>query len=205
MNVGLMLHRITDPRDPILPDWLDLYQYKFPLSEQVLVSTFLHALNAESEASLRLLAILRENRLVGMACWELCAEAKTGYLWYLAAEPEGQGIGSWTYRQILRQLETEAPDAVALVFEVERPEDAHDEETRVQATRRIAFYETKGALLCGGIEYSQDVGWQPPVPMHLMIHPLPGIDLNEQWAADILAGVFGEAVQGVDKLALLRS
>ena len=193
------IHRITELSDPNLGPWLDLYQTKFPLDEQVLVSTFIEALRCE-ETDCRLITVLEAAEVVGMACFQLIPEVHAAYLWYLAAEPEGQGIGSWTYRRLIEMAGKELPGLRAIAFEVERPEDSRDEHSRDLALRRIDFYRRAGARLCGNIRYFQDVGWQPRIPMHLMIHPLDPISLTVEDARGILHGVFGSALEDSDAL-----
>jgi hypothetical protein len=193
----LCVRRITDVRDPCLPDWLDLFQVKFPIPEQVQASVFLRSL-ANDNSPIRLIAVLQEDTLVGMACYELKEDAGALYLWYLAAEPEGQGIGSWIYRCLETLAVEELPLARAIVFEVERPEDTHDEVTCARAERRIAFYRRLGARLCEGVSYTQDVGWQPPMPMHLMVQPIEPDTISTDETRRILEAVFGDAVTGLE-------
>jgi GNAT superfamily N-acetyltransferase len=181
----LRFHEITDRGDPLLTPWLDLYARAFPPDEKVPVSEHLDVLSARAENRRPdrhlLAAVDGSGKLIGMARYDVAVEAKAAYLMYLAIEEDrrGGGIGSTFYREILRRLCLEDPPLEALLFEVDRPDQAQVPERRTNAERRIRFYQRLGAHLLQGIHYVQTVPGQPPVPMHLMIHPLTAIDADQ--------------------------
>jgi hypothetical protein len=77
-----------------------------------------------------------------------------------------------------------------LVFEVEKPEDAHSEAEHLIRQRRIGFYQRNGAFLLNGISYLQSVGSHVlPTPMHIMIHS------REPMSAEVIYPVAKELFQ----------
>ena len=86
-------------------------------------------------------------------------------------------------------------ETVAVLIEVERPDLAHTEVERVLAERRIAFYRRQGARLLEGVHYVQSVGLhQPPLSMHVMLHPLQSLDAETAFC--LARAVFGGAAGG---------
>lgn len=158
------IRRLTDPADSLLPAWLALYERAFPPEERVPVEEHLRELRPDSDAVL-LAAQDEGGKLLGLARYDLYEHA--AYLYYLAVDEtvRSLGLGSAIYQEILRRLD---PGLTGMVFEVERPDHAADPEL---AGRRIRFYQRLGAKLLRGIDYLQEIPGQPPVPMHLMLHP----------------------------------
>jgi GNAT superfamily N-acetyltransferase len=174
--VLLEIVELTDPADELLLPWLDLCETAFPPAERVLISTHLRILarKARGEATEQhmLAALDAQRALVGMAWYQVEREAGSAFLWYLAVVPpeRGRGLGADLYMEILRRV---APEARALFFEVEIPAQIGTDEGRRLAARRIGFYRRLGARRLSGIRYLQYVGpHQPPMPMHVMVHPL---------------------------------
>jgi ribosomal protein S18 acetylase RimI-like enzyme len=178
------IRRLTDPSDPHLPAWLALYERAFPPEERVPPEEHLQELRPGSQATL-LAAEDEAEKLVGLARYDLYEHA--AYLYYLAVDEavRSLGVGSAMYREILRQLAEGAPGLAAMVFEVERPDHAADAEL---AERRIRFYQRLGAGLLRGIHYVQEIPGQPPVPMHLMVHPFRPLEPSQ--ALDLAAELF---------------
>lgn len=172
------IRRLSDPADPLLPAWLALYERAFPPEERVPPEEHLRELRPDSDAVL-LAAEDEAGKLLGLARYDLYERA--AYLYYLAVDEavRSLGLGSLMYREILRQLEADAPGLAAMVFEVERPDHAEDAEL---AERRIRFYQRLGAKLLRGIHYVQEIPGQPGVPMHLMIHPFRTLEPPEALA-----------------------
>lgn len=71
----------------------------------------------------------------------------------------GKGIGSI----FLKELDLCYADKLAIIVEVERPEDARTKAEQEKRQWRIAFYEKEGFQLIQGIDY---IIWD--IPMHLM-------------------------------------
>lgn len=193
----LIYHDLLSLDDPLYDEYLDLYQLSFPLNEQELVSGHNRILRASMRGEVtvhRLMTVLTSGgEPVGMVRYQLAQDV--GVLWYLAVSrnDRGAGIGSEVYAEVVRRVRKEIPHASALVYEVERPESADDGE---MAGRRIRFYQRNGGFVLTGVAYTQSVGWQAPIPMHLMVHPFRAMTAAE--AVGICQAVFGETVQVVD-------
>ena len=171
---------------PLLVPWCDLYERAFPPEERMLMADILRVVREKACGNAQdshFLAVTdADGRFVALAYYEVMSRRKTACLWYLAVVPElrSRGIGSTVYRHILRDLRRTG--LWGAVFEVEIPEDAHSEEARVFAQRRIELYRRLGARLLTGIRYTQSVGsHQPPIPMHLMVHPFAPLTPEEAY------------------------
>jgi GNAT superfamily N-acetyltransferase len=212
----LYLHEIESLFDDRLPGVLDIYQESFPPREQMRLSWWVQLLRQktagqESDEGRHLVAIVRadDDQVVGMAYYETYPLAEggggsaVGYLWYLATRSDlrGQRIGAGAYAALIERILGQA-GCRAVVFEVEIPEEAarFSEGEAEFARRRIAWYQRNGAKLLRGIRYVQDVGWQPPVPMHLMIHSRDAIDAGA--AFTLVQTVLEDAVEQVGPLSL---
>ncbi|HLV80931.1 MAG TPA: GNAT family N-acetyltransferase, partial [Chthonomonadaceae bacterium] len=135
-----------------------------------------------------------EETLAGMAWLDVETECGVGYLIYMAVVEgrRGKGIGSRLFAELVRMLRAQAPQAEALLLEVEDPHHCEGPE-RVLAERRIAFYRRQGAQLLGGIDYLQTVPFYPEgMPMLLAVLPLG--DLTPERAFEMAQCLFGEAV-----------
>ncbi len=174
-------HRIASFRDPHLPAVADLWQASFPPAEQIRLGEWVRWLVDLTDAPERcadreLVALLSpdDHSVVGLAYLQvLTADASTpvAVLWYLAtrADLRGAGLGAAAYAQVRRRVFGDRRCA-ALVFEVERADlPLQSAAESALAARRIAWYQRLGARLLSGIGYRQCVGWQPPVPMHVMV------------------------------------
>jgi GNAT superfamily N-acetyltransferase len=198
----LTYHEIVNLDDPRYDDYLDLYQKSFPLGEQGLVSEHNRLLRArmrgEDVRDHLLVAVAGDGATVAMARYMLAANETAGALWYLAVQPglRGAGIGAAVYAEVIRRIRAEAPAAAAVIFEVESPEHAENAEEAETSARRIRFYQRSGARLLGGVRYTQSVGWQPPMEMSLMVHPLETLDAAAAYR--ICSAVFGDSLVQVD-------
>lgn len=183
--MNLRITEITTPDDDLLLPWLDLYEIAFPPAERMLVSFYLRLLREKRDGlwpDHNLLAVQREGVFVGLAHYVVVAEQDLVWLWMFAVTPEArnQGVGAAIYGEIVRRLPA---GTVAVLIEVERPDLAHTEAERELAERRIAFYRRQGARLLEGVHYVQSVGpHQPPLPMHVMLHPLQALDAETAFA-----------------------
>ncbi len=186
----LHISEITDLDDDLLLPWLDLYETAFPPAERMLVSFYVRLLK-ERWPNHHLLAIQRGGVFVGLAHYVLIPQHKLAWLWMFAVTPEARnhGVGTAIYGEIVRRLPA---GTVAMLIEVERPDLASTEAERALAERRIAFYRRQGARLLEGVHYIQSVGpHQPPLPMHVMIHPFEPLDAEA--AFGLACAVFGAA------------
>ena len=197
---SLSFVEIVDIRDDRLLPWLDLYETSFPATERVLVSFVMNVLKRKmdgEEVDDHLLSIGDDNDTpIGMTMFSASSDSPAAFLWYVAVDPNRRdgGFGTLIYQEILKRVST--PSRQALVYEVEIP-DGHD----VNAQRRIRFYQRQGAYLLKGIRYMQHVGWhQPPIPMHVMIHPFQSMDAQQ--AFNLAKEVFEDSMEQVGTLEL---
>ena len=139
-----------DSEDPLLPEWLSLYQSAFPPDQRVPVAGLLSLLAARETSTVSNLAVLDESgKLVGLVIFERHESQQALFLWYLAVIPSrrDQGLGARIYRQIIAEY---AAGCTALVFDVEIPELAGDGAEQALRARRIGFYRRLGAKLLTG-------------------------------------------------------
>lgn len=197
----MVLTEIVDLYDPHLLPWLDLYETAFPPPERMLVSFILDVIGKRKRgepADTQLWAVLDPtDALVGTVMFSLHPQVEVAFLWYLAVDPQrrSQGLGARIYQKIIQQIQPAG--LKALVFEVEIPEG----ENAQNAWRRIKFYRREGAQLLHGIRYIQQVGWhQPPIPMHVMIHPLQ--PLVPATAFNLAKAIFKESIEQTGTLSL---
>ncbi len=201
----ITLYRIRSLDDVRYDAYLDIYQTSFPLDEQMLVSSLNRIVReiaaGRDTGSTLAVGVDETGQVAAMVYYEADAEAVGAALWYLAVSGSMRcrGLGTEVYQAVATRIRQERPSIRALVFEVERPEDAEGDRRRL-AERRIAFYRRNGAKLLGGIRYTQSVGWQPPVPMHVMVHPFD--PLTPEAAFEIARSVLGDAVEAVGELSL---
>lgn len=195
----LKYHEIVSLQDSFYDSWLDLYQAAFPVGEQMRVSEHNRALRSKADApndGVHYLTALDDaGALLGMTRYDVVEDAQAAALWYLATVPEARskGIGGELYHEVRRRVQEELPSVQALIFEVEAPDMTHTEEERGWAVKRIAFYHRMGAQTLKGIDYVQSVGWQPPMPMWLMVHPYAIMDADEAFA--LAKSLLGDALQ----------
>jgi GNAT superfamily N-acetyltransferase len=206
--MNLHITEITDLNDDLLLPWLDLYETAFPPAERMLISFYLRLLRDKREGLYpdhHLLAVQYEGDFVGLAHYVTVEEQRITWLWMFAVTPEARnrGIGTAIYQDIVRRLPA---GTVAILIEVERPDLAHTEAERRLAERRIAFYRRQGAKLLEGVHYVQSVGpHQPPLPMHVMFHPLQVLDADRAFAlarATFAGDTGSEAVTQTGELSL---
>jgi ribosomal protein S18 acetylase RimI-like enzyme len=194
---------ICDLHDELLLPWLDLYETAFPPDERVLVSFILKVLKDKALGQAQqyhLLAALDAKTLIGMAMYELFLSSCVALLWCLAIAPDerSRGWGGQLYEKILEQLNR---TNAAMLIEVEIPEEMHSDQERQLAQRRIEFYRRQGARVLRGVRYMQYVGQhQPPIPMHVMVHPFQ--PMNPQTAFNLAQAVFGDWITRAGMLAL---
>jgi GNAT superfamily N-acetyltransferase len=105
-----------------------------------------------------------------MASVQFLRAVPMGFLVYLAVAPglKGHGIGGELLEWLRAKAERERPDLLGLVWEVDRVEDAHDEDDRNQRARRIRFFERHGGRIAAEPYLQPAVDGQRIVPMHLV-------------------------------------
>lgn len=193
---------IVDINDDLLLPWLDLYEVSFPPEEKVLVSDHLltlkrKALGQAPDVHLAA-AVDPAGKLLAIVGYEFDRESSTALLEYLAVVPEmrSTGIGSICYNAICERAWQAGMASMVLEVELAESEDA-----KSLARRRIDFYRRHGAFLLKGIDYLQTIGsHQPPIPMHIMVHPFR--PMNPEEAFEAARATFGESVVRTGPLAL---
>ena len=208
---ALEYRTLTSVSDPYYDIWLDLYQTSFPLSEQLQISALNRMLRSAESGSIErgyveLGLALAGGRPVGIYLFAIPLPGDFAILSYLAVQSEcrSRGRGAEIYREILRRAKVRSSDLRALIYEVEDPNHAEGIESERFAHRRIGFYRRLGGRLVTGVRYLQSVGWQPPIPMHLMIH-----DLSENGAVtpsnsfELLRSAFGDEVSHIGDIGLI--
>jgi GNAT superfamily N-acetyltransferase len=207
----LNLHEITRVQDPEVVPFTRMLQTLFPLEEQVRMADVIELLQRKSRGGARrhhlFTAADEAGDTVAMAWCErwLPRDRQTGetipltLLWYMGVDTpyQSQGCGSRLYRELCERAFAEGCRAV--VMEVERPDvaAAHGPERAREAERRLRFYvDRRGARVLHGIEYQQETGWQPPVPMHLLVQSPPSGDaLPAPRLYGLLRQVFGRCLK----------
>ena len=109
-------------------------------------------------------------------------------------------MGTAVYQMLQTRIRTEQPAVRALFFEVQDPGFCDLPEEAQDAHRRIAFYKRNGALELCGIDYTQSVGWQPPLPMRIMVHCYESLEAMEVFA--LATQVFGAELKQKGTLEL---
>lgn len=152
-------------------NWWEIYVNSFPPAEQDSKQQLLAAVEKGIAAAV---ACRRQDRTVAIAVFYPLQTQAWSFIFLnyfaVAQELRGQGLGQQLFNGLLQQKQ-----AAAVVWEVERPDDAKDAAEKKLRERRIKFYRKAGAewLNCEFI--------QPPIdglhriPMRLMYYRL-----NEQ-------------------------
>lgn len=188
-------HEVISVDDPLLPDWLALYETAFPANERVLCATWLRILSAKGageQQDQHLLAAVCEGQLAGLASYATRPDVGAAHLQYLATVPElrSQGIGAALYGEVVRRVRADCPSARGMVIEVESPREVSTEDPEM-ALRRIGFYKRQGARVLSGIEYWQSVPGHRAIRMCLMVHafgemsPAEGLELAQAVLGDV--------------------
>jgi GNAT superfamily N-acetyltransferase len=174
-DLPFRLHEIVHPDDPLLPAWLALYCQAFPPVERIPPEDVIGMIARKSRGELpgvRFQALLEGDQLVALLASERFDDPGVLFLWYLAL-PEarrGQGLGSRIYRRLAEQS---ARGLQCILFDVEMPALAASEAEQAVRARRIEFYRRLGVRELTGVRYAIQIEpGSPPLPMHLMIHPL---------------------------------
>jgi ribosomal protein S18 acetylase RimI-like enzyme len=202
-QVAVNMSEVADLADPVLDSVLDIYQDSFPLSEQMRISFFTRLLRKadRTDEDGRLFAAMDGDKPIGMLFYQLGSSddgvGPVCYLWYLAVHSEyrNQRIGKKMYDWLVERVF--AQGCRAMVWEVEIPEHSHEPDF---ARRRVAWYQRCGGRKLTGVQYEQSVGWQPPVPMDVMIHPNGEVTPEEAFQLCNIA--LDDSVSQIEELGL---
>jgi hypothetical protein len=176
------IREMTSLLDPFFPKLTDIYQDSFPLVEQMKVSFFINLLkekNMGGQEKFTLDILCSGDILGGFALYENSDDVpglgRGGYLWYIASNPDlrGLGIGKILYHHVKKRM-FEDYGCRAMLFEIEEPADVlvrYGEKEAEFASWRKDWYRRQGACELQGTRYMCGVGWQPAIPMQVMVHP----------------------------------
>jgi GNAT superfamily N-acetyltransferase len=178
------LRRIESDVDPAYALAISLYEDAFVPDERVDSGTVRRRLTDGSRYEL--VEIVHDDAFAGFAMmdwYEIEAGCLLGGVLYLAVLPErrGRGLGKQVYKllfeRILERCRKENMKSAGMIYEVERPELAVDEEDRALRQRRLDFYIRMGGRVLEGIDYVQpSLGeGKEPVRLHLMHHAAPNM------------------------------
>lgn len=205
----LHYHTIETLGDPHFELYLDRFQEDFPANEQISVSSFLRMVKKKEQglsSSQTLLGALEgeDGPLIGMACYAIQVEQQAAILWYLSVAPEhrNQGVGSRFYQEIVRRIKSQYPEIRFLIYEVERPDQAHTPEVAELARRRIGFYRRNGGQTCMNVEYWQQVRREPRVMMYLMVDAFQPEDREPAAVFAAVRSTFGSSLAPEETLIL---
>ena len=199
---GLAIREIESAEDPAWEGWKSIYLDSFPPNERMTEEFFRGVLEqkaAGSASEAHMLALApgdAPERVIGLAYYEVDADLRASFLWYMATRrgERNRGYGSVLYSDVVRRLKREG--VAILLFEVDIPERARREEAELGALaeRRIGWYRRQGALLLGGVQYFQTVDAPvAPTEMHVMAHPLVPMTPEQVLAA--ASRMFGRAIK----------
>lgn len=199
--------------DPLIADVLAIYRESFPPEERITEEALLGCVGAGSGGAggfyqqTHLLAATNGVNALGMChftgFWGGEDDNRSDFVYmdYIAVDKRirGSGIGGQMYFSALAQAHVDAcfrgRRLRGLVYEVERPELAADEEDRTLRQRRIKFYERRGARVLDGIDFVQPSLGEglPEVPLHLVYHP----DGDRSWDPQAICGMIYSRVYGI--------
>ena len=159
---------------------LAIYEQSFPEAErdpvENIAANLVHFDPRTEVPHLR--ALVEQDSAVGFTYFSSYPEYYLGFLKFIAVRQDsrGKGYGPILLQDAIRQLRADGVHAtgwpyLGLVFEVERPETAENDQDRQLRERRIQFYQRNGAKMIEGIDYIAPpvtVG-QPSLPFHLMV------------------------------------
>ena len=203
----LTYHEIRSLQDPHYDDWLDLYQASFPLTEQVQISSLNR--DAACRAGCPVVISLfggsgsHGGETAALALYDDDAGDGAAALWYIAVTPDRRsprsGNGSFTGKSggVLRCILV----CARFFWRLKTRKPALRQKSGILPSAGSSFYRRHGALRLGGAAYIQSVGWQPPLPMLLMVDLLAEMPPDEVRA--LAQAVFGEAVQPQGRAELL--
>lgn len=177
----MTLRHLLSSDDPAFAATIALYESSFPEDERIASEIVRDRL---PNPLYPLLAIEEEGRFLGFAYlgfFEIDAQSTFVGFMFFAVEPthRGHGIGAEVYRKVyhysIDACQRLGRTMLGLIYEVERPELAENDQDRNVREHRLAFYERMGGKVLKGIEYVQpSLGeGKNPVPLHLMVHPGP--------------------------------
>ena len=183
---NLSIREIRDAGGDILDQVLGIYEEAFPIEERIPTENLRSMIRQTSAATDHVdhwwAGIDQPDRVWGMASFSYYCATRWAYLPFLAIhnEERGRGLGGYLFQEVLLQVKEDAirldgKPGIGLCFEVERPQDGHDDAEREKRQRRIRFYERNGAFVINGVDFvAPPLGHGfPALPLILMACPMP--------------------------------
>lgn len=208
---------ITSDNITSLVKVFQLYDEAFPVEVREPHEIFLKGLKYAGSSypnNFRILVGFEGDHLVSFAIGHYLAEVNSGFIVYIATNPQfrGKGLGSETLRKLEKLLTGDANQAGynslnAIVLETERQELVITEEEKEDCIKRNRFYEKNNYKLLEEIDYQQ-----PPlhnsgesVPLNLFIKNLRKNKISKEEITKIIRAMYHEKyylVNGIDKAIL---
>lgn len=185
----MILRKIAGVADLAFEKAHSLYESSFIPDERI-DSDFVRV-RLEEGSRFEIVEVLLDEAFIGFAMLD-AIEVRPGWLLgeilYFAINPDlrGRGYGEKVYGLILQRFEKASAkqelNFAGLLYEVERPELALDEDDKKLRQRRLDFYRRLGGRPLEGIDYVQpSLGeGKQEVHMHLVYHPLASLVINDQ-------------------------
>jgi ribosomal protein S18 acetylase RimI-like enzyme len=194
----MTIQKMASFADPILADWLALYETSFPEEERMSRSYLETTLSADPNNVSMLAMRADDGSLLGISYTEYPPAKQIAYLYYIATDPKvrGNGLGRTLYEAVMG--EARARGCRFLFFEVEIPQSGDDG----LPARRIDWYRRNGASLLDGIDFNQTVDTSDIVTkMHLMVHTIQATTPESAFA--LLKEYFEDDLQQTGPLVLV--
>lgn len=189
----IRVREILSGRDPSFKPVMELYRRSFPPDEREPVwriREWIHPLRLSApglKIARHLLVVERGDAPLGFSLFEFFCEVGMGFAVYLVVDPEERGkwLGQRLFNCSLERMRLDAGFAGVpfhgCVLEVERIEDAADEEDRVIRERRLRLFHHLGARIITPtyVQPALTPDLQP-TPLNLMwLEQQPGLQPQE--------------------------
>lgn len=188
----LRLERILGKWHPHLAKISSLLETTFPECERESIPEFLADLEAGRGHQLWCLCG-PEGEFLGFARGMVFPKVRRGWIVHIALAPEerGAGLGAKLFELVWGAMAVQVDGFEGIYLEVERIEDAADDEERVARQKRLGFFDRLGARLVS-TEYIQPPSQpgQPPVPLNLLFWG-ESADSEGKMLSDFYEAAFG--------------
>lgn len=205
-EAALLIQELQDPDGKLARQALVICEQSFPEVEREptdqIRAMLRHRLAAPPPADRvnHFWVAVQTDSVVGIAIFSYYARPGLACIGYMAVRPDlkGRGYGSTLFQRVIGQLPLDAAQLGGhqpwgACFEVQRPQDAAEENDRQIRERRIRFYQRHGAQLIDQIEFlAPPLATNfPPVPFYLMFRPAtPGpVILTQRQKREIVESI----------------
>lgn len=211
MDQKLIFNSLTPAELKANDSWWEIYDTAFPSAEREPRAVILDSLKTGVGLAL---SVHSRDETIAIATLHLLKNPAAVFLVYLATTRNlrGLGLGSalleYTWKTGVKKLSESDRQAIALIAEVDSPEESVDIEERHLRQRRIAFFQRQGLKLLPHPYTQPPVDGKTNVPMRLMFRgaaecPEPDTMLTEQ----LIRAIYFEkyhTINGIPKEALTR-